>query len=226
MPLKDNEIWDINADFWDKKMGENSNDFHRNVVRPATDKLLSPKNGDFILDISCGNGNFSKWMAHHGAKVVAFDFSEKLIEIAKSRCSEYHSDIEFCVADATDEQSLLSLKREKPFNKAVSNMALMDISNIKPLFKIVSELLKKDGIFVFTTTHPCFDRPKEKYLTSCSYKGIAIDGQPVLQNYYHRSLEEILNIAFKAGFCVDGFLETPFKEKEIPSVITVRLKKS
>mgnify|MGYP000210836341 len=27
-------IWDQNAEFWDYTMGDESNDFHRNVVRP------------------------------------------------------------------------------------------------------------------------------------------------------------------------------------------------
>ena len=78
------QVWETNADYWDNKMGDNSNYFHRNLVRPNTEKLLNVKEGDFVLDIACGNGNFSQRLAQYGAKVVAFDYSTKLIEHAKT----------------------------------------------------------------------------------------------------------------------------------------------
>lgn len=55
----------------------------------------------------------------------------------KKRQKRYANNIEFCVADATNETSLMALKRNKPFTKAVSNMAVMDITDIKPLFTSV-----------------------------------------------------------------------------------------
>ena len=51
-------IWDQNAEFWDYTMGDESNDFHRNVVRPKVTELLNPNSSDYILDIACGNGNY------------------------------------------------------------------------------------------------------------------------------------------------------------------------
>lgn len=29
--------WENNANFWDRKMGEHSNRFHREIVRPSTE---------------------------------------------------------------------------------------------------------------------------------------------------------------------------------------------
>ncbi|MGN8819066.1 hypothetical protein ACTNEN_12215, partial [Oribacterium sp. HCP28S3_H8] len=37
----------------------------------------------------------------------------------------------------------------------VSNMAIMDITDIEPLLMAVYELLQESGIFVFATQHPC-----------------------------------------------------------------------
>ena len=51
-------------------------------------------------------------------------------------------------------KSLMALKRNKPFTKAVSNMAVMDITDIKPLFTSVYKLLEDNGVFVFATQHP------------------------------------------------------------------------
>lgn len=220
------EAWERNADFWDAQMGDFSNEFHRTVVRPGTEALLEIHPGDFVLDAACGNGNFSRRLAELGARVVAFDYSPGMIAHAKKRAADAGKRIEFQVCDATDLKQLKALQREVPFDKAVSNMAVMDIADIHPLFHAIYDLLAPGGRFVFTTCHPCFgDSPEGKYLHACLWKGEAISGQPVLQNYYHRSLQEILNPAFGAGFVLDRLLETPFRNSEIPAVLTCRLQK-
>lgn len=217
--------WEINADFWDGKIGDESNFFHRSIVRPNTEKLLNIKNGDFVLDIACGNGNFSQRLAENGAKVVAFDYSSKLIEHAKRRRANVLDKVEFHICDATNYEQLISLKRDVLFDKAVANMAVMDISDIDPLFQAVYDMLCDGGIFVFSTHHPCFTYPDGKYISPCTHKGEAIKGQPVLQNYYHRSMQDIFKIAFKSGFVINGFFEEVDDNYEMPIIIIVRLKK-
>ena len=39
---------------------------------------------------------------------MAFDYSEKMVELAKKRQKRYADHIEFCVADATNETSLMA----------------------------------------------------------------------------------------------------------------------
>lgn len=219
------KAWQANAEFWDKTMGDHSNEFHREVVRPKVTELLEIQPDDFILDIACGNGNYSAYLAEHGVNVVAFDYSPKMIELAKTRQARYHDKIEFCVADATNEKSLMSLKRQKPFTKAVSNMAIMDISEISALFDCVHRMLIHNGVFVFATQHPCFVTLTEKYLTPHSYYGEAIYGQPQKQCYYHRSMQDIFHLCLKSGFVIDGFFEQGLGDKEVPDIIIVRARK-
>ena len=57
------KIWEENAQFWDNAMGDESNEFHREVVRPKVTELLSPNPADYILDIACGNGNYSSYLS-------------------------------------------------------------------------------------------------------------------------------------------------------------------
>lgn len=177
--------WDINADCWDARMGDNSNFFHRTIVRPHTEQLLDVREGDLVLDVACGNGNFSRRLAEKGAHVVAFDYSENLIAHAKRRRAAYQDRISFHVCDATD----------------------------------------GCAIAVPETGHPCFVKPQDTYLTPCVHEGEAIRGQPVLQYYYHRSLQDIFQICFQAGFAIDGFYEEPDDDKEYPVIVIVRLRK-
>lgn len=219
------DAWEINAEFWDNQMGDESNFFHCDIVRPNVEKLLNLNENDLVLDIACGNGNFSERMAKNGIKVVAFDYSTKMIELAIKRRYSVLNNVKFKVCDATKYDELIKLKQSRPFTKAVSNMGIMDISDIEPLFKAVYYMLEYGGCFVFSTHHPCFTYPNGDYFTNCIDKGIAIEGQPVLQNYYHRSIMDILNIAFKVGFVMSGFYEVPFEGEKIPIIMTIKMEK-
>ena len=146
-PVDDLSVWETNAAFWDACMGDDSNSFHREVVRPGVTELLSPQAGDVILDIACGNGNYSAFMAKRGAKVLAFDQSPAMIALARKRQRPFQERIEFCVADAAKLESLLPLRRTPPFSKAVSCMAIMDISDVRPLFEALQTLLADKGGF-------------------------------------------------------------------------------
>jgi ubiquinone/menaquinone biosynthesis C-methylase UbiE len=52
-----------------------------------------------VLDVGCGSGVQSRYLAPHAKEVVGVDLSEKLIEIAKERCKEYPN-AHFQVGDA------------------------------------------------------------------------------------------------------------------------------
>lgn len=217
--------WEANASFWDDYMGDESNYFHRDLVRPGTEQFLDVHPGERVLDIACGNGNFSARLAEQGARVVAFDYSPAMIALAKKRRAGYLDRVAFYVCDAADRRAVLALGQGEPFDKAVSNMAIMDMNDIEPLFQAVFTLLRENGVFVFTAHHPCFTYPNGDYFTSCIDRGEAIEGQPVLQNYYHRSIQDVLNAAFEAGFVLDGFHEVPFPGRSTPIIMIVRLRK-
>ena len=82
--LKAHDAWNTNAQFWDERMGE-GNDFFNVLVWPAVERLLRPRPGARLLDLACGNGLTSRRLAGRGASVVAVDFSEELIALARER---------------------------------------------------------------------------------------------------------------------------------------------
>ncbi len=90
-------------------MGNESNRFHQELIRPYTEKLLKVKDKQTILDIGCGNGNFSRRLAELGAHVVAFDYSEQMVESAKNRSENYLNQIDYRVVDATNYDELFRL---------------------------------------------------------------------------------------------------------------------
>ncbi len=227
MDFSDNgkQAWEVNAQFWDTHMGDDSNSFHNDLVIPATLSFLELNEQDHILEIGCGNGNFASRLAKQKIFVTAIDYSEKMIALAKQRRNKYLEYIDFQVCDATNKKDLLALGTSKKFTKIVSNMVVMDLSQITPLLKSAYELLEDNGYFVFTMHHPCFTYPNEDYFTNCIYFGEAISGQPSLQNYYHRSLTSLFQVIFACHFVLDRFVETPFKDEKTPIIMSVRIKK-
>jgi len=223
------DAWDANAEAWDARMGEEGNDFFNVLCWPAMLSLLEATAGRF-LDIACGNGLTSRRLAALGAQITAFDFSANLIEFARSR-SNPESRIAYHVLDATDERALLSLG-EGRFDAALSNMALFDVAEVEPLFRALPRLLKPDGIFVFSITHPAFNNSStvhvveemddegeiktvysvktSRYMTQFQAKGLALRGQPKPQMYFERPLQYYLNLGFQNGFVLDGFKERAF----------------
>ncbi len=145
--------WRKLAAWWDARSGPRGTAFHREVVAPATEKLLAPRAGELVLDIGCGNGQFARRLAAMDVRVVAFDVSEPFVERARA-----HGEsplIEYLVLDATDEKAVRALG-EGRFDGAVANMALMDIADAGATMRAVARVLTPGGRFVFTVIHPSF----------------------------------------------------------------------
>jgi 2-polyprenyl-3-methyl-5-hydroxy-6-metoxy-1,4-benzoquinol methylase len=230
------EAWEKKAAFWDEMMGE-GNAFQRVLIGPAAERLLKVRSTETVLDVACGNGVFSRRLAELGAAVVAIDFSEKFVELARARTEEvgYGDAVEYLVADATDEERMLALGEER-FDAAVCNMALMDMPTVDPLMRALRRLLKPEGRFVFSVQHPAFNsnairlvlEEEDKdgalvvtysvkvtgYLHVPPGKGAGMPGEPVPHPYFHRPLSELFGACFKAGFTVDGMEEPSFAKPE------------
>ncbi len=222
-------IWNGNAAWWDERVGPEGNNDQRFLIGPATERLLNVQQGEVILDIACGSGIFSRRMVALGARVVAFDFSETFVEIARARTTVHTDRIEYRVLDATDPNALQGLGARR-FDAAVCTMALMDTATIEPLSAALGRLLKPGGRFVFSVTHPCFNSTGTRrmveeelrdgnlvpvfsvkvteYLQPSARKGVGIIGQPAPQYYFDRPLHLLLNTFFRVGFVLDG-LEEP-----------------
>ena len=191
--LETRQAWDANAAYWDEKMDE-GNDFVNLLEWPAILRLLDPQPGQRILDIATGNGLTARRLAGLGAQVSAFDFSEELVKLARTRTAP-DQNIKYYVLDATDEAALLGAlgasgtsgtsetsgtsKTPKtspfsaPFDSALCNMALFDMADIEPLFHVLPSLLKPGGGFVFSLTHPAFNNTSSVHLA----EEMDLDGQ-------------------------------------------------
>jgi len=226
------EVWDRLADWWDDRIG-NGNEFQDYLIEPATEHLLALKPGERVLDIGCGAGRFARRIAALGATVIAIDHAERFLNRARERTTESIERIEYLKLDASDPLALMSLGEES-FDAAVCTMALMDMSSITPLISSLPRILKPQGRFVFSVSHPVFNSGTARhvaeqfehdgevitrsgmtvteYTEPFAYRGLGIPGQPEPQHYFHRSISLLFNTCFRYGFVLDDMEEPVFPQ--------------
>jgi 2-polyprenyl-3-methyl-5-hydroxy-6-metoxy-1,4-benzoquinol methylase len=223
--------WEALAGWWDNTTGE-ADAFHRQLVIPATDRLLAVRPGERVLDVACGNGGYARHLAARGAEVVGFDAARRFVELAERRTTEWRDRISYRHIDATDRAALMALG-ERGYDAAVCKMALMDMAVIHPLVSALAALLKPGGRLVFSVLHPAFNSTGTslwieeatseagdlvvcrgvkvtRYLEPEARLGVGIPGQPQPQHYFHRPLSVLLNVCFEVGFVMDGIEEPGF----------------
>jgi len=240
--------WDALAPYWDEQV-QAGKTWQRTLIQPPVERLLDLRPGERVLELACGNGEFSRRMAETGATVLATDFSEAMLERARA----YGGGVEYRHLDATDEQAILALAGDVAFDAAVSNMAIMDMTDIAPMAAALVSVVRPGGRLVLSTLHPAFNSgdavrvteetedadgrivrrysiKRSGYITSTTGKGVALEDQPVTQWYFHRPLQAIVAPFFDRGWVLDG-LEEPVLGPpatlfdEIPGVLVLRFRR-
>ena len=99
----------------------------------AIDSGWFPKN-QRIIDVGCGNGNISRWLATQGFTVLGLDYSPAAIESCRGISAGYPNPPIFEVADLCDEnlrlEPALSLIDRGCFHRIVENLRPVFAQNI------------------------------------------------------------------------------------------------
>jgi ubiquinone/menaquinone biosynthesis C-methylase UbiE len=118
-------------------------DFHyaRRIQWEIIQRYLQPGPGEYILDMACGDGYYSRKMAERGAKIAALDLDPKRI----SNALTYHDvpNVEYRLGDA---EALPYA--DGTFDKVVSVCALEHFLNPQNAIKEAARVLKPGGLLV------------------------------------------------------------------------------
>src|SRR5688572_24045817 len=76
--------------------GENKT---RDLDKTAVQNILSPYGFLNVLELGCGTGKNTEWLALKAQQVTAVDFSEVMLQKAKEKIT--HSNVNFIQADVT-----------------------------------------------------------------------------------------------------------------------------
>ncbi len=148
------EGWDALATWRDYRTGERGDLWHRAILDPSLRAVLGSVRGLRILDLGCGNGYLTRRWASEGAtESVGIDGSEANIRIARRRERSRRTGARFVRQDAAH----LAEFSTGHFDRVVAHMSLMDIEDGEGTIGEVGRVLRPNGRFVFSISHPCFD---------------------------------------------------------------------
>jgi len=219
--------WDKMAEWWNQEVGEKGVWHQRNSIDPVVFKKLGNIKNKVILEIGCGNGYFTRLLAKKGAKVTGIDLSRKLIAFALKREKSKPFGIKYLVRNAA---KLYGLK-SRSFDIVIANMCLMDIADAQGTIKEASRVLKKNGYFLFSITHPVFNtvgdewtilkaEDGKKYFARAIYKYLSsvkgtfnLWASGIQTDLYHRSIQTYFKYLLNSGFLINEFIEIPTKKK-------------
>ena len=146
-------IWDTLASSW--LSVEEENYHHKYRILPEVYRMLNIQSGDKVLDVACGKGDVARKLSESGANVTGIDIS-KMLDYAIEREEKENLGILYLNLNA---EKIIDKFERASFDKVVCNMALMDIEDYKTTIEQISLVLKENGIFVFSITHPAFAFP-------------------------------------------------------------------
>lgn len=146
--------WDEAAEGW-ADFVRTGKDYCRDYLNnPAAFELIGEVNGKKVLDLACGEGYNTRLLASKGAQVIGVDATRSLLLRAEEEETRKPLGIKYYLRDASCLEGISS----SAFDVVTCFMALMDIKNYQEAIAEAARVLKSGGRFIFSITHPCFER--------------------------------------------------------------------
>jgi ubiquinone/menaquinone biosynthesis C-methylase UbiE len=138
-----------------RRMREDPQSANELIEQPALRACLPPLEGLEVLELGCGMGQLSLWLAQGGAsRVLATDASERMLAVARSE--RPHERVEYRLCAMED----LSFPPAS-FDLVVSSLALHYVADHAALVCKVAGWLRPGGRFVYSVEHPTKTAPKD-----------------------------------------------------------------
>src|SRR5687768_11297880 len=127
-------------------------DTDRNLTRDLDQQVMREALADLrfnsILEIGCGTGKNTTFLAQIGVRVHALDFSEGMIEEAKKKVKA--TNVRFSLANLTQ----TSPCENGAYDLIVCNLVLEHIEDLSFIFSEAFRVLQARGRFLINELHP------------------------------------------------------------------------
>ena len=177
-------------------------------------ELHGPVAGRRVLDVGCGLGRLSRYLAGQDAVVVGLDLSRPMLDRARKSGT---ARIDYVHGDVTGPGEWWD---GRPFDGCTCELALMDIDDLAGAIATVAMVLGPGGWFVVSIVHPCFPGNEnglsswppgagydaEGWWTSAEHNP---DGARIRVGATHRKLSTYVNVLAQAGLELESLLEPP-----------------
>jgi SAM-dependent methyltransferase len=183
-----------------------------------------------VLDLACGYGTASRYLAERGAQVTGLDISAGMLSRARQLEADRPLGIRYIHGDASSTDWWDGVT----YDGVLCNMAFMDIEDLDGTLTTVASVLAPGGWFSFSVFHPCYPGgpegswsglpswpPDGGYTREGWWRtdGVGVRGRA---GEYHRMLSTYLNAVLRAGLVFEEFAE---RGSSVPVTLIARCRR-
>lgn len=120
----------------------------RDLDEKVLRKILGAMRVPAILELGCGTGKNTLFLAQIADNVEACDFSENMIGVAKTKVQA--KNVRFLQRDITSKWS----REDKSVDLLVCNLVLEHVEDLEVIFREAHRVLRDEGLFFLSELHP------------------------------------------------------------------------
>ncbi len=144
--------------------------------------------GRDVVEIGCGTGKNTEWLAQHASTVVGLDLSPEMLARARARVTNPH--VTFIEHDVQRTWPVA----DESVNAVIGNLVLEHVSNIRIIFHEAQRVLRPNGTLFLCELHPFRQR-----LGSQAQFTDKKSGDRLKVEAYSHDISEYVNSGIEAG---------------------------
>jgi len=225
--------WNNASSYYQEVFMIPTNDIYYGPYCPTEKELkiinISKIKNKKVLEVGCGGGQASVFLAKNKANCCGIDISKKQIEYAKKLAQKNNVNIDYHIGTA---ENLKFFKKEE-FDIVLSIFSLQYINNMDKCFREIKRVLKKGGKIIFSLDHPFYSVISPETMKICSdYNYSAVnrkirtsdiiekkewgEGNKSEFIFYFRKISDISNSLINAGLNIQKIIEPAFSDTKGP----------
>lgn len=170
--------------------------------------------GRDVLEIGCGTGLNTRYLAEHARKVTAIDFSAGMLE--KARANTGAANVKFQQGDIKNVWDV----EDASVDVIVTTLVLEHIEDLAHVYKEAARVLRPGGEFLIFELHPY------RQLRGGQAQFAAEDGTTIFVSAFVHSISEFVSAGIGTGFTLKELREEGNEEdlgvKDLPRILSLR----
>jgi malonyl-CoA O-methyltransferase len=154
-----------------------------------------PIQGRDVLELGCGTGKNTEWLADHARSLTAMDFSDGMIALAQARVADVPMPVSFVRHDVREPWPIPS----ESVDVVVGNLVLEHVRDVAAVFREAARALRSGGVAFFCELHP--ERQARGGQAQFSDE---TTGERVFVTAYTHTVDEFVRAAGDAGLEVSA----------------------
>ncbi len=200
---------------WSSQYDSNENKT-RDLEKVAAQSLLAEVEYSAVLELGCGTGKNTEWLAQKATSVVAFDFSEGMMALAQQKVRAAH--VRFQFTDITQRWPVAN----EQIDLVTCSLVLEHIRDLAPIFQEAERVLKPNGSFYLCELHPF----KQYQGTKARFeRGDTTVELPVFVHHVSDYVQPAIASSFQLADLKEWFDNPENRTGQLPRLISFRFTK-